>query len=84
MRIAVQLPDLQSPAPRVSVWYARIGDLVLAGDRLIEILVDAATVDILAPETGRLAERHVKVDESIATGQLLAVIETNGETDASP
>ena len=62
----------------MSVWYVRVGDFVLAGERLLEILVDGATVDIAAPETGVLRECHARLDELLVPGQLLAVIENDG------
>lgn len=75
MRSEVTLPDLGCPQPRLSVWYVRVGDSVLAGERLVEILVDGATIDISAPESGRLRECHARIDQVLAPGQLLAVIE---------
>jgi pyruvate/2-oxoglutarate dehydrogenase complex dihydrolipoamide acyltransferase (E2) component len=76
MRNRVVLPDLACPDARLSVWFARVGDRVLAGERLVEILVDGATVDISAPESGRLAELHAHIDDPLVPGQLLAVIES--------
>lgn len=76
MRSRVEMPDVGCPHPRLSVWYARVGDLVLAGDRLVEILVDGATIDISAPVNGQLVECHARVDEFVDPGRLLAVIET--------
>jgi len=76
MRNEVVLPELHCPHPRLSVWYARIGDTVLAGERLVEILVDGATVDIPAPETGHLRECHARIDDILTAGQLLAIIES--------
>ncbi len=74
MRSRVELPDLGCPQPRLSVWYARVGDRVLAGERLVEILVNGATIDLPAPMNGRLLERHAQLDESLTPGQLLAII----------
>ena len=75
MRSRVELPDLGCPQPRLSVWYARVGDLVLEGERLVEILVDGATVDLPAPQTGVVRERHAQLDDILVPGQLLAVID---------
>ena len=77
MRSRVELPDLGCPRPRLSVWYAHVGDFVLEGERLVEILVDGATIDLPAPETGTLLECHARVDEILVPGQLLAVIAAN-------
>ncbi len=77
MRSRVELPDLGCPRPRLSVWYVRVGDLVLEGERLVEILVDSATVDLLATDTGVLLECHARVNDLLVPGQLLAVIACN-------
>jgi pyruvate/2-oxoglutarate dehydrogenase complex dihydrolipoamide acyltransferase (E2) component len=76
MRSPIKLPDLGCPTPRLSVWYARPGDAVLAGERVVEILVENATVDLSSPDTGRLVECHARPDQLLTPGQLLAVIET--------
>lgn len=75
-REPVIMPDLGCPRPRLSVWYAAIGEMVYAGDRLIEILVDGATVDLVAPAAGLLTTRLADVDELLEVGQVLAEIET--------
>lgn len=76
MHSRVVLPDVGSPRPRLSVWYVRVGDTVLAGERLVEILIDNATIDIPAPDTGRVAEFHARIDDVLTPGQILATIET--------
>ena len=73
----VELPDLGCPQPRLSVWYARVGDSLLAGERLVEILVDGAAVDLPAPANGRLVERHAQIDDTLVPGQLLAIIDSD-------
>ena len=84
MRSRVELPDLGFPQPRLSVWYARVGDFVLEGERLVEILGDGATVDLPAPETGTLVERHAQLDDVLVSGQLLAVIAVQDPLENSP
>ena len=83
MRLNVQLPDFGCPEPRLSVWYVRVGDLVLAGERLAEILVDGATVDLPAPATGVVLERRVRLDDLLTKGQLLAVLEADEPLESS-
>ncbi len=75
MRRLVHLPELAARSPRVSVWWVAVGDAVYAGDRLVEVLVDGAIVDVTAPVSGTLAARHVFVDEPVAPGQLVAEID---------
>lgn len=75
MRSPVLMPDLGDPTPKVSVWFVKPGERVDAGDRLVEILIGGATIDLPAPTTGRLAVRVAQADDCVATGQVLGYIE---------
>jgi pyruvate/2-oxoglutarate dehydrogenase complex dihydrolipoamide acyltransferase (E2) component len=74
MRKPVTMPDVGAPAA-VSVWFVAPGERVFCGDRLVEILIAGATIDVPAPATGRLLERSALPDESVAPGQVLGYIE---------
>src|SRR5437899_1363006 len=55
MRTPITLPELGLPESRtvtLSVWYARQGDFVFEGDRLVEVLTDGATFDVPSPANG--------------------------------
>ena len=75
MRKAVTMPDVGAPAAVVSVWFVAPGERVYAGDRLVEILIAGATIDVPAPATGRLLEKTVSMDERVTPGQILGFIE---------
>lgn len=75
MRKPVTMPDLHAAAPVVSVWFVEPGERVYVGDRVVEILIAGATVDVSAPATGRLVEKLAWPDESVAPGQVLGYIE---------
>lgn len=60
----------------VAVWLADEGDAVLAGDRVVQLVAGAATVDLLAPVTGRLERQLVDEDEPVEPGQPLAIFAT--------
>jgi pyruvate/2-oxoglutarate dehydrogenase complex dihydrolipoamide acyltransferase (E2) component len=62
-------------AARLSVWLVEDGSEVTEGDRLVEILVGNATVDLPAPASGVLRQTLRGEDEPVTTGQLLGVIE---------
>ena len=57
-----------------SVWLVEVGAEVTEGDRLLEVVAGAVTVDLPSPATGTLAEVFVGEDEPLAVGQLLAVV----------
>ncbi|MBM4071498.1 MAG: biotin attachment protein [Planctomycetes bacterium] len=75
MRREIILPEVGAAPLRVSIWFAEPGDLVYAGDRLVEIVVEGATFDVPAAATGRLAERVVRPDDVVQPGQVLGIIE---------
>lgn len=76
-RHELTLPDLGLPDTPValSLWLVELGAEVLEGDRVVEILAGAATIDLPAPATGRLVEQLVLEDEILTTGQTLGIIE---------
>jgi pyruvate/2-oxoglutarate dehydrogenase complex dihydrolipoamide acyltransferase (E2) component len=78
------LPDLAMGDVPVlaSVWLVEVGAEVTEGDRLLEVVAGAVTVDLPSPATGRLAEVFVGEDEPLVVGQLLAVVTAN-PADAS-
>ena len=80
-RVPVVLPDLGAPTVRVSVWFAEPGDLVYAGDRLIEVSVNGATFDVASPATGWLAERLVWPSDVLQPQQVLGTVAVAPEED---
>lgn len=76
MEAELRLPDLDLPdAPAcVSAWHAQVGQRVVEGDRLLEIVAGDVTVDLPAPASGVLTERCVNLDDPLTVGQRLARI----------
>jgi pyruvate/2-oxoglutarate dehydrogenase complex dihydrolipoamide acyltransferase (E2) component len=75
MRKAIVVPDLGAGASRVSIWYARPGERLYAGDRVVELLLGTATFDVAAPCSGALVERAAWPDDTVTAGQVLGYIE---------
>ena len=75
MRTEIRLPDLGAVPVVLSVWFADPGDMVFEGDRLVEVRVGAATFDVAAPATGRLAEKLQLPNDKLETGQVLGLVE---------
>jgi pyruvate/2-oxoglutarate dehydrogenase complex dihydrolipoamide acyltransferase (E2) component len=76
-RYPLLLPDLglaDTPLT-ASLWLVEPGTLVNEGDRVIEILAGAATIDLPAPTSGKLIEFCVGEDDPVTVGQILAIIE---------
>jgi pyruvate/2-oxoglutarate dehydrogenase complex dihydrolipoamide acyltransferase (E2) component len=78
MAVPVPLPDL-GPAPvRISLWHLRPGEPVYEGDRLVEVLLPGATVDVPAPVSGVVRERFALPGDRVEAGQVLGTIEPQG------
>jgi pyruvate/2-oxoglutarate dehydrogenase complex dihydrolipoamide acyltransferase (E2) component len=75
MRTPILLPELGAAPVVLSAWFARPGEGVYAGDRLVEVLVGGATFDVSCPATGRLAEQLALPDDRLTPGQVLGVVE---------
>jgi pyruvate/2-oxoglutarate dehydrogenase complex dihydrolipoamide acyltransferase (E2) component len=75
MEAEVILPDLGTDAAVLSAWLADPGDEVFQGDRLVEVLVGAATFDVPAPATGRLLRQIALANDLLTPGQVLGVVE---------
>jgi pyruvate/2-oxoglutarate dehydrogenase complex dihydrolipoamide acyltransferase (E2) component len=75
MRAEIRLPELGATPVVLSVWFADPGDLVYEGDRVVEVRVGAATFDVAAPATGRLAEKLQLPNDELETGQVLGLVE---------
>jgi 2-oxoglutarate dehydrogenase E2 component (dihydrolipoamide succinyltransferase) len=74
----VVLPDLGVDPDElivVSTWFAEVGDEVIEGDRLVEVLVGNTTFDVPAPVGGRLVDIRAADDDPVRCGDLLGVIE---------
>jgi len=75
MPTPIVLPDLGAAGTALSLWYADLGDHVLAGERIVEILCDHATFEIISPATGVLSEKRAFPREPVVVGQILGLIE---------
>jgi len=84
MQAPVVLPELGVDAGTemlVSFWFADEGEVVLEGDRLVEILAGSVTIDVPAPANGRLVELRVAEEDVVRSGDVLALLETDEEAD---
>jgi pyruvate/2-oxoglutarate dehydrogenase complex dihydrolipoamide acyltransferase (E2) component len=75
MHKPIVMPNLGASTAVVSVWYVNPGERVYAGDRVVEVLVGAATVDVSSPATGVLAEKWAYPDDRLAPGQVLGLVD---------
>jgi pyruvate/2-oxoglutarate dehydrogenase complex dihydrolipoamide acyltransferase (E2) component len=75
-RHPILVPDLDLPGTPImlSAWLASVGDRVVEGDRVAEILAGPVTVDLESPATGILAEQLAAVDDVLAVGQTIGMV----------
>lgn len=85
---AVVLPDLGTGPDEpivVSHWFASRGERVWEGDRLVEVVVGAATFDVPAPKNGRLARVRLHADDLARPGAVLGLMAvTDDDSDDEP
>ena len=72
-RFPITVPDLGSGSDsvRVSAWLVDVGQTVIVGDRVVEVLVPGITFDIEAAQSGALVEVTRPVDAIVAQGDVL-------------
>lgn len=75
-RVPVKVPEIGSGDEplRISAWLVDIGQTVIAGDRILEVLIPGITFDIEAPQTGLLVEITRPVDAVVQSGDIVAWI----------
>ncbi len=71
----VTLPELGTRKVRFSLWYVEVGETVVSGDRIAEVLIPGATYEVAAPVTGTLIAKHKYPNEPIDAGDVLGLIE---------
>jgi pyruvate/2-oxoglutarate dehydrogenase complex dihydrolipoamide acyltransferase (E2) component len=81
MPAEIRLPELGAASVVLSVWFADLGDMVYEGDRVVEVRIGAATFDVAAPATGRLAEKFRLPNDKLETGQVLGLVEVAGHSE---
>lgn len=59
----------------VSCWLADVGEEVVEGDRLVELVSGEITVDIPSPTSGKLAKVTIGRNRKVKTGAVLGLIE---------
>ena len=75
MNVEITAPDLGTSRAKFSLWYLREGDRVCEGERVAEVSIPGAIIDIQSPTSGRLVEKHIYPNALITPGQVLGLIE---------
>jgi 2-oxoglutarate dehydrogenase E2 component (dihydrolipoamide succinyltransferase) len=65
---------------RIAKWLRQEGDVVAAGDPLVELETDKIDLEVSAPQAGVLARITRKDGDDVKVGEVLGVIEESGAT----
>jgi pyruvate/2-oxoglutarate dehydrogenase complex dihydrolipoamide acyltransferase (E2) component len=79
MPFEVKLPPLGEDAPdeaEVSFWYVEEGEAIEEGQDLVEMVTDKAAFTMPAPVSGVLRSIEAGEGETVAVGQVMAIVET--------
>jgi pyruvate/2-oxoglutarate dehydrogenase complex dihydrolipoamide acyltransferase (E2) component len=70
------VPELDLPEVPVIViaWLVQVGETVMEGDRVLELLAGEVSFELDAPISGMLVEQCVQVEERVSTGQILGLL----------
>ncbi|WP_350615829.1 dihydrolipoamide acetyltransferase family protein [Pseudomonas sp. HY7a-MNA-CIBAN-0227] len=76
----IKMPDIGEGIAEVelSVWYVKVGDLVVEDQVLADVMTDKAMVDIPSPVHGKVISLGGEPGEVMAVGSILISIEVEG------
>jgi 2-oxoglutarate dehydrogenase E2 component (dihydrolipoamide succinyltransferase)/2-oxoisovalerate dehydrogenase E2 component (dihydrolipoyl transacylase) len=66
-------PELGSPAT-FGLWLVRSGERVYAGDRLAELLIPGAVVDVPAAAGGTVGDQTARPGDPVGEGTVLGIL----------
>ena len=67
----------------IGAWMKQVGDYVEKDESLVEVITDKINADLPSPVAGRLTKILVNVDETVAVGTQIALIEESADVNAS-
>lgn len=77
MKMNVKMPRVGETVDEVYLVSrdVKVGDTVAAGDNLMDVETDKATVQVPSPVAGKIVEVFFNEGDAIKTGEVIAVIE---------
>lgn len=84
MALEFRLPDIGEGVVEGEIvrWIVKEGDVLREDQPMVEVMTDKATVEIPTPKAGRVAKIMVPAGKVCAVGQVMIVIETEGQAQA--
>jgi 2-oxoglutarate dehydrogenase E2 component (dihydrolipoamide succinyltransferase) len=86
MLIEVKVPQLSESVAEATLvsWHKNVGDAVARDENLIDIETDKVVLELPAPDGGVLVEVLKGNGDSVASGELIARIDTDAKASAAP
>src|SRR5262247_1045219 len=86
MALEFKLPDIGEGIAEGEIvkWLVKPGDTVAEHQPVVEVMTDKATVEIPAPQAGRITELRAKEGEVVPVGKVLFVLETGAGASRAP
>ena len=79
-RIPIDMPTLgfEQETGRVAGWLKDVGDAIVAGEAIVEIETEKATVEVESPGSGTLVEIVAAAGDEVAVGQPIGWLDDGG------
>lgn len=83
--VQVKVPELSESVSEATLleWKRKPGDIVASDEILIEIETDKVVLEVPSPAAGQLAEIRAQNGQTVVSGEVIAVIDTDASVSAS-
>lgn len=81
----VKVPELAESITEgtIASWLKQKGDKVEKGENILELETDKVNVEVISEEAGVITEIKAEEGDTVEVGQVIAIVEENGEADSS-
>ncbi|GAB3060199.1 2-oxoglutarate dehydrogenase complex dihydrolipoyllysine-residue succinyltransferase [Salinicoccus sesuvii] len=81
----VKVPELAESITEgtIASWLKQKGDQVEKGENILELETDKVNVEVISEEAGVITEIKAEEGDTVEVGQVIAIVEENGEADSS-
>lgn len=73
--VPIAVPELGASSIRFSLWHVAVGDAVVEGDRVAELVIPGAVFDVSAPVSGTLVERTAQPGDTVVVHQVIGTLQ---------
>ena len=84
-KFELKLPKMGESVAEATItsWLKEVGETIELDEAVLEIATDKVDSEVPSEVDGVLVEKFFNVDDVVQVGQVLAIIETDGDDDAS-